>query len=454
MAVPKRSRFILFFLGLLLLAAVFWPVYVGLQMEKAFSQPQRLETYDALLEYVPAAYSRSAYHAVATGEMHLVMDDVALVWPVQHHIKHRVLGAEVQTVSDAMRPLQASHEAFRRFLDEGRPRLTTFLRIGGDVTLRLQVQPVQDLDLPWPLPLFQKAALDAPSWNTGLMRGGLARKNEIWLLHLETDFLRLQDASTELTLHRPHLRLALQTGETEGEKNPLPDFDFSLEMDVIQVEDAQGIRLRGEAVGVTASQNAGLQRLDGVVKWHAGRITLDRLQLSPVELSLRVFRLDHQAMSELLFLSGWISMDFPALRDPPRMDLLHILNDLLGAHPGLQWGLQINTSANRQLRWDLTLDVREKTAQQAGGSLLDALELEMTLLLGQQWLEMAAAREEMPWDLVHAWIERSLVEHWLVEADTGQWSSRVLLEGGRFQVNGRDETLRLLLQLLSMAKDH
>ncbi|MCA1788892.1 MAG: YdgA family protein [Thioalkalivibrio sp.] len=90
-------RKILILCLLLVLAAAGWPVYVGVQVETAVREAWTGQLGDFRFHHSVADYDRDNYRARATTLLHIVGDGVDFELHLDHRIRHRLLGAAVDT---------------------------------------------------------------------------------------------------------------------------------------------------------------------------------------------------------------------------------------------------------------------------------------------------------------------------------------------------------------------
>lgn len=380
----KLLRHSLFVVGLLVVFVAVWPIVVGGQMESRFMLAQTFDVADGRLEYRPQSYARHWYSARAQGVVHFEREGLTLTWPVQHEIRHRVLGVEVETSSQEMDRPSASDPGLQRWIRQGSPRLRSFVGINNGLTVRLNTQEVSDLA--WPA--SEADPTSQGIWDVGAIRGGLALQTEHWILSLESDFVSSRRDDEEVHVRYPHFRLAMKKPTALNGTAWLPDYDFTAGVDVIHVPSrADGRLLRLEGLGISASQSMGVEKLDAVLRFNAGRLVFGEQVLAPIESYLRLIRLDYRRLAEWFVAMGWVAADERFSSGAPQRDPARILAEFLETGPEIQLGLSVNTDPARLLRFDFSMDVLTSAVHSASASAsaFEQLRMEAALALGAYW---------------------------------------------------------------------
>jgi hypothetical protein len=279
-------RKILILCLLLVLAAAAWPVYVGVQVETALREARTGQFGDLRFHHSVADYSRDNYRARATTVLHVVGDGMDFELHLDHRIRHRLLGAVVDTRLASTQNAADLPPPWRAALAQAQPRADSWLGLGGGVSSRLSTRSVQ---VAWPEALAEDQG--GRLLEVGAGQGGLALSPERLVLSFDTETLRLESRGASLFLDEFHYGLLLHPGP-EGLYGRLPDYDLGLGAGRLSLEQGGRELFGADSLQMSAWQNSTVRQMDSLLRLRAKEVRSADLELEGLDLHLSALRWD------------------------------------------------------------------------------------------------------------------------------------------------------------------
>ena len=431
-------RKILILCLLLALAAVAWPVYVGVQVENALREARTGRLGDFRFHHSVEEYERDRYRARATTVLHVAGDGMDVRVYLEHRIRHRLLGAAVDT---RLAPRQNTADLppqWHAALTQAQPRADSWLGLGGGVSSRLATRPIE---IAW---IGAAAANQQPFLlEVAAGQGGMALSPERVVLSFDTDTLRLDVGGAGLHLDEFHYGLLLHPAP-EGSYGRLPDYDLGLGAARLSLEQHGQELFGADSLQMSAWQNSTVTKLDSLLRLRAKEVRSADVELEGLDLHLNALRWHRSTVMD--FIEARQDMASMELDSQARAGLilgmvLDGLQQMIPHDPRVQGGISVNSDPTRRLRAHLDLGLRGDAGRIATRP-LEALNLELDLEIGMALfgeLETLAGDPEP----LRTWLERGISDGW-IEVRDGQLHSRLRMDEGRLLINDKDRTILLL----------
>jgi hypothetical protein len=431
-------RKILILCLLLALAAAAWPVYVGVQVEKALREARAGHLGDFRFHHSVEAYERDRYRARATTVLRIAGGGMDLQVYFEHRIRHRLLGAAVDTrLASRQNPVGLPAQ-WLAALTQAQPRADSWLGLGGGVSSRLATRPIE---VAWTIadaeneqPILLKVAAG---------QGGLALSPERLVLSFDTDALRLDLDGVGVHLDEFHYGLLVHPAPG-GSYGRLPDYDLGLGAGRLSLQQHGQELLGAESLQMSAWQNSTVTELDSLLRLRAKEIRGADLDLEGLDLHLNAMRWHRPTVLD--FIDAWQDMAAMELDSQARAGLilglvLDALQRMITLDPRVQGGISVNNDPARRLRAHLDLGLRGD-AEGISVRPLEALDLDLDLEIGRELFEQMEALAGDP-ETLRTWLERGISDGW-IEVRDGHLYSRLRMDEGRLLINDRDQTVLLL----------
>jgi hypothetical protein len=435
------------FLVVLLVA---WPVYVGIQVESGLQEPQTVFFGDLRIHHALDGYQRESYRARASSVLQVTAEGLDLELHFQHRIRHRMLGASVDSQLVEVRDLGGTAFELRDVLVQAQLRAESWMGLGGGVNSRLSSRPLR-IALPEPA--------DGPGTGAYLEmaagQGGLAYSSQRILLSFATGELSLSGAGWSLSLEEPHYGLLIHPAP-EGGYGRLPDYDFSLGVERLEIGDGDATMLGIQALRAAAWQNSTVERVDSLLRLRADSVQAGGLGLHALDTHFNALRWHRPTLLRLA--EDLARLDSMELERDVRNGMIwgllrESLPELVGHQPMVKGELRLNEDPGRQLWLLLELSLRGDAALLSTRP-LEALALQFEGDLGAQLgLELETlldAAGVAPAESFRGWLDEAVAEGWL-ESDEEKMSIRLRMEEGRLLVNEQDRTVLLLALVFAIA---
>ena len=437
-------RKILILFLLLALAAVAWPVYVGVQVENALREGQTGHLGDFRLHHSVADYDRDRYRARATTVLHVVGEGIDFELQLDHRIRHRVLGAAVDTRIASGQNAVDLPSQWRAALTQAEPRADSWLGLGGGVSSRLATRPVQVAWAGTTTENEQTMSLEVASG-----KGGLALSQERLVLSFDTETLRLDSGGAGLHLDEFHLGLLVHPGP-EGLYGRLPDYDLNLGAGRLSLLRNGRELFDADSLQMSAWQNSTARQLDSLLRVRAKEVSGTDFEFEGLDLHLSALRWHLPTVMD--FIATRQDMASMELEPQARAGLivgmaLDGLQQMIAHDPRVKGGVSVNSDPDRRLRAHLDVGLRGD-AELIATRPLEALDFDLNLEVGMVLFEELETLAGDP-EAVRTWLELGISDGW-IEVRDGQLSSRMHMSEGRLLLNERDQTVLLLALVFAL----
>jgi hypothetical protein len=439
-------RKILILCLLLVLAAAGWPVYVGVQVETALREAWTGQLGDFRFHHSVADYDRDNYRARATTVLHVVGEGMDFELHLDHRIRHRLLGAAVDTRLAARQNAADLPPPWRAALAQAQPRADSWLGLGGGVSSRLSTRPVQ---VAW---------TDAVAANQGGMslemgtgQGGLALSPERLVLSFDTETLRLDSGGASLLLDEFHYGALVHPGP-EGLYGRLPDYDLGLGAGRVSLQQDGREIFGADSLQMSAWQNSTVRQMDSLLRLRAKEVRSADVELEGLDLHLNALRWHRPTVMGFIDArQGMAAMELdPQARTGLILGMaLDGLQQMIVDDPRVQGGISVNSDPARRLRVHLDLGLRGDAAAIATRP-LEALDLDLGLEMGMELFEELETLAGDP-EALRTWLEQGISDGW-IEVRDGQLSSHLRMDEGRLLINDSDQTILLLALVFALGQ--
>ena len=439
-------RKILILCLLLVLAAAAWPVYVGVQVETVLREARTGQFGDFRFHHSVADYHRDNYRARATTVLHVVGDGMDFELHLDHRIRHRLLGAAVDTRLASTQNAADLPPPWRAALAQAQPRADSWLGLGGGVSSRLSTRPVQ---VAWPEALAEDQG--GRLLEVGAGQGGLALSQERLVLSFDTETLRLESRGASLLLDEFHYGLLLHPGP-EGLYGRLPDYDLGLGAGRLSLEQGGRELFGADSLQMSAWQNSTVRQMDSLLRLRAKEVRSADLELEGLDLHLSALRWDRPTvMGFVQAREGVASMELdPQARTGLVLGMiLDGLHQMIAHDPRVQGGISVNSDPDKRLRVHLDLGL-QGDAERIATRPLEALDLALEVEIGTVLFEELERLAGDP-EILRTWLERGINDGW-IEVRDSQLSSRLRMEEGRLLINDSDQTILLLALVFALGQ--
>lgn len=439
-------RKILILCLLLVLAAAGWPVYVGMQVETALREARTGQLGDFRFYHSVVEYNRDNYRARATTVLQVVGDGMDFELHLDHRIRHRLLGAAVDTRLASRQNAADLPPPWRAALTQAQPRAESWLGLGGGISSRLSTRPVQ---VAW---------TDAVPANQGRMslemgtgQGGLALSPERLVLSFDTETLRVDSGGASLVLDEFHYGALVHPGP-EGLYGRLPDYDLGLGASRLSLQQDGRERFGADSLQMSAWQNSTVKQMDSLLRLRAKEVRSADVALEGLDLHLNALRWHRPTV--MGFIEAWQGMAVMELDPQARTGLilgmlLDALQQMIAHDPRIQGGVTVNSDPAKRLRAHLDLGLQGDAAGIATRP-LEALDLDLGLEIGMELFEELETLAGDP-EALRTWLERGISDGWIEDLE-GQLSSRLRMNEGRLLINDSDQTTLLLALVFALGQ--
>ncbi len=439
-------RKILILCLLLVLAAAAWPVYVGVQVETALREARTGQLGDFRFHHSVVDYDRENYRARATTLLHVVGYRTDFELYLDHRIRHRLLGAVVDTRIASRQDPADLPPHWGAALAQAEPRADSWLGLGGGVSSRLSTRSVQ---LAWN---------DADLGNrggrlleVGAGQGGLSLSSERLVLSFDTETLRLYSGDASLLLDEFHYGLLLHPGP-EGLYGRLPDYDLGLGAGRLSLQRDGREQFGAESLQMSAWQNSTLRQLDSLLRLRAKEVRGGDLELEGLDLHLSALRWHRPTV--LGFIQAWEGMASMQLDPQARTGLvlgmvLDGLQQMIADDPRMLGGISVNSDPDKRLRVHLDLGL-QGDAERIATRPLEVLDLALDVEVGRGLFEELDTLAGAP-EVLQTWLELGITDGW-IEVRDSELSSRVRMDEGRLRINDSDQTILLLALVFALGQ--
>lgn len=440
-------RRVLVLVLVLVLAAVAWPVYVGMQVERALSEIRSGSVGDLRLEHRILNYRRDNFQARATSELRVVDEHIDFTVHLEHQIRHRLLGAAMDTRLAAEQPSGELPVHWHEVLVQAQPRADTWLGLGGGVSSRISTRPVRTA---WTDSQFENDVSIHLEVADG--KGGLAYSAERLVLSFDTESLHLAVGDQRMEIGDLHYGLLVHP-ELDGRFGVLPDFDLGLGAERLRLEQDGKERLSAQSLQVSSWQNSSGGHLDTLVRLRAKALRAAGIELDQgLDLHLNALRWHRPTL--LRFLAFEEELRGMELAADARASLalgavLEGLQQMIAHDPRFLGGLTLNGEPARNLRLQFELGLRGD-AQRIATRPLETLDLHLDLEAGMELVDqLANAVGES--EALQDWLKHGIEEGW-IELRDGQLSARLRMDEGRLMINDGDRTVLLLALVFALGQ--
>jgi len=439
-------RKILILCLLLVLAAAAWPIYVGVQVETALRDTRLGQLGDFRFHHTVTDYNRENYRARASTVLNVVGDGMDFELNLDHRIRHRLLGAAVDTRLSSRQNSADLPPQWRAALAQAQPRADSWVGLGGGVSSRLSTRPVQVV---WTDAGAQNQGGRLLEVGTG--QGGLSLSRERLVLSFDTEILRLYSGGTSLLLDDFHYGVLVHPGP-EGLYGRLPDYDLGLGAGRLSLH-RDGRELFGvDSLQMSAWQNSTLRQIDSLLRLRAKEVRSADLELEGLDLHLSALRWHRPTV--MGFVQARESMAAMELDAQARAGLilgivLDGLQQMIAHDPRLQGGISVNSDPEKRLRVHLDLGLlgdAERIATRPLEALDFDLDVEMGMALFEELDTLAGASE-----VLRTWLELGITDGW-IEVRDSELRSRLRMDEGRLLINERDQTILLLALVFALGQ--
>ncbi|TVP82673.1 DUF945 family protein [Thioalkalivibrio sp.] len=439
-------RKILILCLLLVLAAAAWPVYVGVQVETALRDTRTGQLGGVLFHHSVADYHRDNYRARATTVLHVVGGGMDFDLHLDHRIRHRLLGAVVDTRLAARQNTADLPPHWRAALAQAQPRADSWLGLGGGVSSRLSTRPVQ---VAW---TGAGAKNQDGRWlEIGAGQGGLSFSPERLVLSFDTETLRLYSGRASLLLDEFHYGVLVHPGP-EGLYGRLPDYDLGLGAGRLSFQRDGRERFGAESLQMSAWQNSTLRQMNSLLRLRAKEVRSADLELEGLDLHLSALRWHRPTV--MGFIQAWEGMASMELDPQARTGLvlgmvLDGLQQMIAHDPRVLGGISVNSDPDKWLRVRLDLGL-QGDAERIATRPLEALDVALDLEVGRRLLEELDTLAGAP-EALHTWLELGIDDGW-IEVRDNELSSRLRMDEGRLLINDSDQTILLLALVFALGQ--
>jgi hypothetical protein len=446
-------RKILTALPLILVPLAVWPIYVGVQVENAMQRPQSVQVGDLWIQHLPQHYERTHYRADAGSVLEIRDGEVDVRLHLEHRVRHRILGAELESRLVDVQVNEAAPPGLREALMGAQPRAESWVGLGGGVNARFQTRPVR---VQWPVDGGEVTPVRVLDLADG--RGVLAYTRERMVLSFDTPRVALSEGPRELEAGGAHYGLLVHPGPA-GDYDRLPDYDLSIGADYVRLREGDVEHLAARSLWVAAWQNSAHERLDSVFRLRADAIDVPPLSLQAVDTHVSALRLNRQALLALMEnLEGLRLADVPPEARPGLAWAVafETLMEMAAGDPALQAGLHLNPDSGKRLSVaaDLALKADREVLETRP---LEAFVLNLEIDTGraviaelESLLDASGLLDEAAGDNFAQWLEHALSEGWIEESGDGL-RTQLRLEDGRLYINGEDRTLLWLATVFAIS---
>ncbi|HSM28015.1 MAG TPA: DUF945 family protein [Thioalkalivibrio sp.] len=445
-------RKILTALPLILVPLALWPIYVGVQVENAMQQPQSVQVGDLRIQHLPQHYERTHYRADAGSVLEIRDGAVDVRLQLEHRIRHRILGAELESRLVDVQVNEAAPPGLRAALIGAQPRAESWVGLGGGVNARFQTQPVR---IQWPADASEMDPVRVLELADG--RGGLAYTRERMVLSFDTPRVSISDGARVLEAGGAHYGLLVHPGP-EGDYGMLPDYDLSLGAESVRLREGDAEQLSARSLWVVAWQNSAHERLDSVFRLRAEAIEVPPLSFQAFDTHVSALRLNRPALLALIAnLEGLRLADVPPEARPGLAWGIgfETLKEMAEGDPALQAGLHLNPDSGKRL--SVAADLALKADRQVLDTRpLEALVVNLDIDTGREvmaeleaLLEASGVLDEAAGDTFAQWLEHAVSEGWIEQSGDGL-RTHLRLEDGRLYINGEDRTLLWLATVFAI----
>jgi hypothetical protein len=431
---------------LLVLAAAGWPVYVGVQVETALREARTGQLGDFRFHHSVTEYNRDNYRARATTVLQVVGDGMDFELYLDHRIRHRLLGAAVDTRLASRQNAADLPPPWRVALTQAQPRAESWLGLGGGVSSRLSTRPVQ---VAWTdaVPANQGGM----SLEMGAGQGGLALSPERLVLSFDTETLRMDSGGASLVLDEFHYGALVHPGP-EGLYGRLPDYDLGLGAGRLSLQRDGRERFGADSLQMSAWQNSTVRQMDSLLRLRAKEVRSADVALEGLDLHLNALRWHRPTV--MGFIEAWQGMAAMELDPQARTGLilgmlLDGLQQMIVHDPRVQGGVSVNSDPSKRLRAHLDLGLRGDAAGIATRP-LEALDLDLSLEVGRELFEELETLAGDP-EALRTWLEQGISDGWIEDFE-GQLSSRLRMNEGRLLINDSDQTTLLLALVFALGQ--
>ena len=203
-----------------LIAAILWPIYVGIQVEQVLREGKSLSLAGLDVHHAFLDYHRERYRSRATSRIQVLGQNIEFQANMEHDIRHRLLGVSIES----RMPSNGLHDAWRHPLQaallEAAPRGESWVGLGGGVRSRIFSKPVQ---LTGGNNGVGNGTLSL-TVEVGSMHGGFSYSPERAVLSLDTERLVLSNGRATVELDELHHTLMVHAA-SEGSFRQLPSYD-------------------------------------------------------------------------------------------------------------------------------------------------------------------------------------------------------------------------------------
>lgn len=440
-------RRVLILVLLLALVAVAWPVYVGMQVERALFEIRSGYLGDFQFQHRILEYRRDNFQAQAISELHVVAEDADFSVHLEHRVRHRMLGAALDTRLAAEQPSGDLPAHWRAALLQAQPRADSWLGLGGGVSSRISSRPVRtgwtEAHIDNGAPVFLEIAEG---------KGGLAYSPERMVLSFDTESFHLTVGDRRVEVDDLHYGLLVHPG-SDGRYGVLPDFDLGLGAERLRLQQGGHERLSAQSLQVSSWQNSSGRHLDTLVRLRAKAVQSAGIDLDQgLDLHLNALRWHRPTVLRFLAIEDELrSMDLAAEARASLVlgTVLEGLQQMIAHDPRFLGGLTLHGEPATKLRLQFELGLRGD-AERIATRPLETLDLHLDLEAGLELIaELAESAGES--EALQDWLERGIQEEW-IEIQDGQLITRLRMEEGRLMINDRDRTILLLALVFALGQ--
>ena len=436
------------------MAAVLWPIYVGIQVEEALREGKRLSLAGLEIHHVVLDWQRDLYRSRAISRIHVLGQEIDFKVNVEHDIRHRLLGVSIESRLKNRGLHTTCLNPWQKALLESDPRGESWVGLRDGIRSRLYSKPVQ---ITWSPNRYAQGSVPF-YFEAGPILGGFSYSPERAVLSLDTERLTLSNGRATLELDGLHHTLVVYESSARTFRD-LPNYDYGLGVGRTLFRYDGRDRFDARALRASSSQNQigdhsiNTVRLRGEVV-RVGEFALERMDL---HLSGEQWSLPDRHL--LPGNSIWPDsrrpwMDFR--QDSLAGTVLDLLHQPIGQNPALRGRLQFNFDPEHQhhlkISWVVRGDGVALNDHPAKAMRLEVgLELAPTLVEALQgFLDPTVAEMDLG-ESMQKWLEERLDEAW-GQRGTGPLNDNLRKENERFLVNGQDVREMSPAEILSFIK--
>ena len=437
------------------MAALLWPIYVGIQVEEALREEKRLSLSGLEIHHVVLDWQRDLYRSRAKSRIHVLGQEIDFQANVEHDIRHRLLGVSIESRLKYGGLHTACPNPWQKALLESDPRGESWVGLRDGIRSRIYSKPVQ---VTWSPNRYAQDSVPL-TFEAGPLLGGFSYSPERAVLSLDTERLTLRNGRATLELDGLHHTFVVYESSAQT-LSDLPNYDYDY----------------GLGVGRTLFRYDGRDRFEArALRASFSQSPIGDHSINTVRLRGEVVRVGEFALERMdLHLSGeqWSPPDrYPLPGDSTWLDakrswmdfrqdslagtVLDVFHQPIGQNPALRGRLQFGSDPEHQqhlkISWVVRNDAVALTDHPAEAMRLDVgLELAPTLVEALQGVFDPTVAEMDLGEAMQKLLKERLDEAW-VQRGTGPLNYH-RRENERFLVNGQDVSEMSPADILSSIK--